>query len=223
MELQTKALSGDIEDIDEKGVVTMYVNAFGNVDSDGDISQKGAFTKTISEQFRRMKHLYRHNADLQIGLPIEMKQDDFGLLVRSELNLKKPIAMDVYTDYHQAKRLDRPMEHSIGFKVKKRDTKNRAIITEYELWEYSTVTWGANELATMVDLKSLKNPEQIIEKMNILVEMYNANYTDGRLRQIENALKSLADFEPSEGTQNIEPVNESDNLLKSLITVLEKN
>ena len=39
-------------------------------------------------------------------------------------------------------------ELSIGYEVIKRDEKNRSIITEYKLYEYSFLTsWAANELS----------------------------------------------------------------------------
>ena len=40
---------GELQDIDDKtGIVKGYGSIFGNIDSDGDIITKGAYTKTIS-------------------------------------------------------------------------------------------------------------------------------------------------------------------------------
>lgn len=52
-----------IKDIDEKnGVVTGYFSIFGNKDSDSDVITKGAYKKTLSENYNRVKHLYQHDS-----------------------------------------------------------------------------------------------------------------------------------------------------------------
>ena len=48
MKIQHKDFNSIIEDVDDKGIITKYVNAFGNVDSDKDRSNQGSFKKTIS-------------------------------------------------------------------------------------------------------------------------------------------------------------------------------
>mgnify|MGYP003980188557 FL=1 len=59
---------GEIKDIDEKsGTVKGYGSVFGNVDSDGDIITKGAYTKTIKENGERVKYLYQHQMDKPLG------------------------------------------------------------------------------------------------------------------------------------------------------------
>ena len=55
---------GDLIDADDKaGIVKGYGSVFGNVDSDGDIITKGAYTKTIKENGERVRYLYQHNMD----------------------------------------------------------------------------------------------------------------------------------------------------------------
>ena len=49
---------GELKDIDEKsGIVKGYGSIFGNIDSDGDIISKGAYTKTIKENGDRVYFL----------------------------------------------------------------------------------------------------------------------------------------------------------------------
>jgi HK97 family phage prohead protease len=229
MDCLRKNLEHSIEDIDEKGVVSIYVNAFGNTDSDGDISVKGSFKKTITENFRRIKHFVNHDDQtFPIGLPIEMKEDDFGLLVRSKLNLEKQLPKDVYSDYKFFKEHDRTLEHSIGFRIIQRDQNIKAMITEYQLWEYSTLgNWGANQNTPLVDIKSLKNPDQLILKISELTDMYNRNYSDGRLIEIEKALKSLGTIEPGslrDTTLQEEPIKvEPIELIKLLKKSFQEN
>lgn len=185
-----KSFQSKVEDVDQKGIVTMYVNAFGNKDSDGDISAKGAFTKTLNEGINRVKHFLNHDNTQLLGLPREMKADNFGLLAVSQMNMSKQISKDTYEDYKMHAELGRTMEHSIGFNVIKRDEKDQNVIKEYKLWEYSTLTsWGANEKTPMVGLKS---QEDIIDQIEFIEQvMRKANYTDEKFKLIEQQLKKL--------------------------------
>jgi len=204
--VEIKSLEKEVEDIDEKGVVSIYVSAFNNKDSDGDITMPGAFKKTIKDNFSRIKHFLNHDGRLLVGIPLEFKEDEFGLLVRSQLNLKKEIGRDAYEDYKLYKENERSLEHSIGFEVIRRDDKDPVKIYEYKLWEYSTLTtWGANQQTPLVDIKSFKTSDELILKIKELTEMYNRNYSDGRLTEIETQLKALDLIAPPVSTQFDEP------------------
>ena len=61
--------------VDETGIVTVAVAAFGNTDSQNDISEKGSFTRTLKENRRRFKHFLNHNQDLLVGCPIDAYED----------------------------------------------------------------------------------------------------------------------------------------------------
>lgn len=193
--VERKNFEHKVADLSDSGVVTIYGNSFDREDSDGDISVKGSFAKTIKENSQRIKHFLNHDSRLLVGVPLEMKEDDFGLLIRSQLNLKKELGRDVYEDYKLYAEHGKTLEHSIGFNVVRRDSSNKAMITEYKLWEYSTLTnWGANEWTPLVDLKSINvTPEELEEKIQILTEMYNRKYSDTRLKSIEIVLKDLTD------------------------------
>ena len=95
-------------------------------------------------------------------------------------------------------------ELSIGYKVLQRDQKDKSIIKEYKLMEYSFLSsWGANQLSTVQDIKSIKSHYGIME---LIEKSYNLDYSDIRLRQIETLLKSLSN-EPSEtDTLNEKPI-----------------
>lgn len=194
--MQFKSLQYEVKDVDtQSGVVDIYVNAYGNKDSDGDISADGAFTKTIKEDFPRIKHFLNHDSNILLGLPLEFPSDSVGLRVLSKMNLEKQIARDTLSDYKLFKENGRTLEHSIGFKIVSRDQKDQAIITEYKLWEYSTLTsFGANE---QTPFNGFKSAEAIEERIKDLVLMYNAKYSDSRLKAIETQLKALTDPKPS--------------------------
>jgi len=201
-----KQLSYDIKDFDEaKGIVVAYANAYDFKDSDGDISAKGSFNKTVSENFKRIRVLKDHNPTVSLGVPLELRPDDpYGLLTTTKFNLKKEVARDMFTDIQLMKESGLNAELSIGYEIKKRDEKNKDIITEYKLFEYSFLTsWAANELSTVQGIKSIENHYGIL---SLIEKAYNLNYSDSRLKQIENILIALTE-EPSEtkDTFNDEP------------------
>jgi len=221
-----KSFESEVKDLDEaKGIVKIYVNAYGNLDADRDISEQGCFVKTCRENFKRIKHLKDHQRDQLLGLPIEFDTaDKYGLLVTSAMNIDKPMVKDVYSDYKFFAEHKRTLEHSIGYSVVKFSIENpedwsKRIrrIQEYKLYEYSTLSFlGANANTRLVDIKS-ENVSSLKDEMNLLDEMlHKGEYTDEKFIIIENKIseiknriekmKTLTNEEPSEDTpQIVEP------------------
>ena len=204
--MEFKQISYDLKDLDEaKGVVTAYANAYNFKDSDGDISAYGSFDKTVNENFKRIRVLKDHNPTMMIGVPLAIDtKDTYGLLTTSQFNMNKPLGKDMFTDVKLMHESGLNAELSIGYKVMQRDQKNKSIIQEYKLMEYSFLSsWGANELSTVQGIKSIKSHYGIME---LIEKAYNLDYSDERLRNIEQLLKSLSD-EPSEpDTLNEKPI-----------------
>ena len=202
-----KQLSYDLKELDEaKGVVTAYANAYDFKDSDGDISAQGSFDKTVKENFKRIRVLKDHNPTMMIGVPLAIDaKDSYGLLTTSQFNMNKPLGKDMFTDVKLMHENGLSAELSIGYQVISRDKKNKSVINEYKLMEYSFLSsWAANELSTVQDIKGIQKYYGI---MDILVKGYNLDYSDERLRQIETLLKTLTDTEPSIiDTPNVEPL-----------------
>lgn len=214
-----KQISYDLKDLDEsKGVVVAYANAYNNVDSDGDISAPGSFNKTVTENFKRIRVLKDHNPTMMIGVPLDINaKDSYGLLTTSQFNMNKPLGKDMFTDVKLMHENGLNAELSIGYQVLQRDQKNKNIIKEYKLMEYSFLSsWAANELATVQDIKGIKSHYGILE---LIEKSYNLNYSDQRLRQIETILKALTEEPGETSTKNDEPLKlellEVKNLLSS--------
>jgi len=189
--------------------VAVYANAFGNEDSDGDISSHGAFSKTLKENIGRIKWFLNHDPRINIGVPFleGSKEDSFGLLSVGQLNLKKQVGRDTFEDYKLHAEHGRTLEHSIGFEIEKshheeKDDAKIRVITEYKLWEMSTLTaWGANENTPLVDMKSLDSTLELLETQ------LKYNYSDERLNKVEQLIKSLRKPDSTS--------NEADALIKS--------
>ena len=195
--LQYKSTSLAVKDVDlTKGRVLLYASAFGNIDSDGDIIEKGAFKKTIAEWGpdgkNRIKHLWQHNGLNPIGRPITLTEDDNGLLVDSYVTDAKN------GDYRKLYSEGIITEHSVGFDVpagKIENTGNNQIIKEARLWEYSAVTWGANDQTPVVAMKSMEKLEKINYLHGRMEKLYkflrNSDATDETMQTIELELKQV--------------------------------
>lgn len=231
-DMERKIFQSKVQDVDaKKGIVINYDNAFNVLDSDNDISRKGAFAKTLKENVSRAKWFMNHDNTLLLGVPfIEgTKEDDTGLLSYNHINMEKQIGRDILSDYMLFKDYDRTLEHSIGYEVVKsnpydlgQEKKGRELI-EIKLWEKSTLTsWGANEFTPLVDVKSVKDIEAALD---LLEKMFTNNYkySDDRKRTAEKLIKelqSLSKQEPRESTLVIEPI-ETKIILETILKTLK--
>lgn len=204
-----KSLSRDIKDIDEKGVVTFYFSAFGNKDSDGDITMPGAFTKTMNDNKARIKHVLNHRTDQVPGVVQEMGEDEKGAWMRSKLMLGTTLGKDVYEMY----KAGAITEHSFRYDIVKayHDKQQDAqIIQEYKLWEASSLTaWGANHMTPMISVKS-QETEYLFEMYKQAIEEIKQVLASGKadpdtIKKSLEKLPGFTGFQPkSTGTEPIE-------------------
>lgn len=165
-----------------------YASFFNNIDAYDDIIEKGAFRKTIAENRNRIKVLWQHDSNEPIGIPEEMHEDDNGLYVKAKISMtdtgKKALTLikdGVIT------------EMSIGYDVVKDDykmlgTKRVRMLKELKLWEFSPVTFAANDKAKIL-------------KMRHLIEKVKGDKIDAAI----SILRSLGIEQPSQDTDEVEP------------------
>ena len=188
-----KSNQQEVKDLDEnKGVVVAYANAYDVEDSDGDISAQGSFLKTVQENAKRIRVLKDHNSTISLGVPLEIDANDtYGLKTVSQFNMKKEVSRDMFTDIKLYMENGLNAELSIGYEIIKRDEKDSRIIKEYKLYEYSFLTsWAANQMSTVQGLKNLSNHYGILD---LITKAYDMDYSDSRLKEIEQLLISLTD------------------------------
>lgn len=186
-----------------ENIIEGYCAYFNNIDSYGEIIERGAFKKTIIENRSRIKVLWQHEVDEPIGKPLEMYEDNLGLYVKAKISMtdEGKNAMILMKDGV----ID---EMSIGYDVIKEEVvgKNR-ILKELRLWEFSPVTFAANERAKITSAKNL----------NDLI--YDIKHADKN--EIKNAIAKLnellKEFEPQNvGTQN----NEEEQEVKAILQMI---
>lgn len=144
-----------VQDVDVNGnKLVGYFGVFGNEDRGGDITEKGAFTKSINERgpggTNDIKFLYQHDKKSPLGIPDELYEDDYGLkhvtpvvdttLGKDVLKLAEKGVLDSF---------------SYGYFIQKSQPNGRGKrLKELYLLEGSIVTFPMNELAKLEEIKS---------------------------------------------------------------------
>jgi HK97 family phage prohead protease len=152
---EIKAFRMEVKDLDEDtGEFTGYAAVFGNRDSYGDVIEPGAFAKTIADKGGAFPVLWQHDPWEPIGVSTSMQEDDKGLFVTakvSRVSARGREALDLM-------RMRALTGLSIGFQtINKRVEGGVRYLTEIKLWEFSTVTWPANELALVTGVKGARD------------------------------------------------------------------
>jgi len=180
MTKETKIFPGYVMKADEDtGVVEAYVSVMGIVDEDipPDMIENGAFTKTIQERgpagANKIRVLHQHRWDEVVGKPlslVEHGRDQLpaellkqypeatgGLFAQTQFILDVQRAREDFALY----KAGAMSEWSIGFDTleadfdKSADDESFRRIKEVRLWEYSPVTWGANQATITTNVKEV--------------------------------------------------------------------
>ena len=203
------SIGASVKDVDgKKGIVTGYFSKFGNVDADGDIIVKGAFTKTIRENGPestqpRIKHLQNHNPSQPLGKIIVLKEDSTGLYYESLIGTHS-----LGVDFVKMVESGLISEHSIGYKTIKKNQlqdwegyaknpqKGRQELTEVKLWEGSSLTaWGANPMTPIVGMKGVDDIEGILERQKQIEKFCKGSEaTDETIEMLLLHSKQLTQF-----------------------------
>jgi HK97 family phage prohead protease len=188
----TKDFSFDIKTVTDAGVIEGYASVFGNVDSQGDVIAPGAFSRTLSAwkakgaKGLRIPVLWQHDAFTPIGVTEAITEDEHGLRVKAKLVMDVQLAKEAFA----LAREGALGGLSIGFSVPALasdgqsaiaydEERNARVFREVRLWEYSLVTFPANEEATIQSVKADWQVELLATMRDIraLVAAGNAAHT----------------------------------------------
>jgi HK97 family phage prohead protease len=184
----------EISDVDENlGIVKGYGSIFGNVDSDNDIIEKGAYARTIKNNGSRVKYLYQHDITKPIGRMKELFEDEKGLGFVAEIP-KTTFGIEVL-ELMKYNVID---ENSVGILPVKKDYNEDGVrmIKEAKLFEISAVTLASNDEAKILEVKGKSEKTDYYKKRfdNLINVIRKGNITDdlGYLIEYElEVLKSL--------------------------------
>lgn len=218
--IQYKSLSGDpsilVKDVDTQSrTVKIAIASFGNtnLDRDGDIILSTAVSKTIKERgpkgSNEIWHLTDHWYDMSHALSKFRElyvEDDYliGVSSPSKTRLGNDV-MELYADGHIN-------QHSIGFSVlveeQHKDGPN--IIKQLELWEGSTVLWGANPNTPTFDVIKSMNKKQASDMLERTIKsLHSGHYTDETFSLLQLQLKAIQQYINDLGEQTTAPAEKA--------------
>ena len=182
----------------DTGIFEGYASVFGNVDSDDDVIEKGAYSKFLAGDWSRVKILALHNEQwLPIGKPIELFEDDVGLYLKAKIS-----DTSMGADIIQLLKDGVLDELSVGFVILDGYKDNNGIrhLTEIELLEVSIVSWAANDKAKILDVKSQKtkselSPEALIKVAKSLEQQAALLKSEAARIKSESENKSKSSFD----------------------------
>ncbi len=221
--LEIKDFIGSVKDIDTKSrKITGYLSSFGNLDHDGDIIAKGAFTKSINERIKDIFFLNQHNWNQPHGKFAMLVEDEKGLYFESNPLIDTSYSSDTLKLY-EAGILK---EHSIGFRTIQSDMDTKTgvrTIKEVKLYEGSNVTLGANSDTPFTGFKS-KNIKEVNDQSNLIYKaIRNGDFTDDTFTLLELALKQLQreayELGKTSLTETKKPLDDTSIVVKPIDTI----
>ena len=162
--MERKTFRLKLNDLDDQGVFTGYAGIFAIEDLQNDIIERGAFKRTLDHSGGSVPILWQHKSEEPIGVGLEAKEDTNGLYVRGQLNLDTQRGKEAYSLLKQGaiKGL------SIGYDAVKKEYKDgKRLLKEIKLYEYSVVTFPAQPLANVLDVKEEGSKEGSIENPDV--------------------------------------------------------
>lgn len=194
-QIEYRAADPDVQA--DEGIVSGYLSANWVVDSYGTAFTPSAWTKTINERGDKFFLLYQHSPSDAIGKLANVATDDIGLKHSSQIVDDD----DKGTVVLKRLRAGVPFGHSVGFRTlyerpakdddpliftdnspewAKRFPEEVWVIEEAKLYEGSIVTFPANDLAIITDVRADLEAQTLTQTLEAL--------RDGRLTPAQRAL-----------------------------------
>lgn len=211
-----------------EGTFTAKVSAFGNKDSQGDVTEYGAFFKSLTERYKAGKFLPAvwshqfHNPEMFVGKYMDWDEQESGLLLKGRLNLSWGMARQVYELYKE----DLVTEFSWSGRVEEydriekgdplfdeeREWLNGARIKQVDLWEAGPTFKGANPQTELLSVKQISNLSVVAKEGRVLRSEYVDVLKDaigmlsGVVESVEKSAKPNVDEtdEQKSGPSNLE-------------------
>jgi hypothetical protein len=153
----------EIKELSESGLIEGLLAGFGNADSHGDVIDRKAFARTLTERKGApLPMLLHHDPKRPIGAWREWKEQSEGLYVKGRLTLT---TRDAQEAFDLAKDGALPAL-SIGYKVRtaKHDQRTgERHLLDIDLIEGSLVVAGSNPRTQVSLVKSISNAGDIAE------------------------------------------------------------
>ena len=204
--------TADLRAADDGAGFSGYASHFWSVDSYMTAVKPGAFRKTIRERGEKTPILWQHDAYAPIGRPSELKEDKTGLrfdahisegttygrdamtLLRDGVPLGMSFGFETIKD--RAATTDDPHDFT-NYKAKPEDIR---VIEEVRLWEISLVTFPANEMAAIADVRAVAEADALA---SLIEHVRGGSLSDDHAALVADLVAAWgerAEPEPSAGT-----------------------
>lgn len=187
------------------GIIEAYVSVFNNLDLDGDIIMRGAFTDSLKVKYP--KGVWMHDWSIPIAKTLKAEEDDEGLLIRAQFNLETQRGKEAFSDI----RFGIIDEFSIGFKILdfEWDENDNRVIKKVKLYEWSPVLAGANPKTRLLYAKNLGKADYI--DVDYKKERAKIYFSNGRLESIKLSNKYITYLKSLEKQKGVKVEAQADN------------
>lgn len=187
----------ELKAVNSDGIFEGYCSVFGNLDSDNEVIDKGAFKGIAGAA--NVPILFSHDRTRPVGWNIEAKEDDRGLRIKGRLMVDTEDGRTAQSFLKLGLEVGGQPGLSIGFTVPNggeyRDSEGIRHFREVALKEYSIVVFPANAEARVTAAKSAANdvdPEKIGGMLDDVHQCFQAAKTAHE--KALGSLNQLRDF-----------------------------
>lgn len=163
-DLIQKQFHFDVKAVADDGSFEGYASVFGNTDSDGEVIDKGAFTRTLAHKNGVVPILWQHDRHEPIGWNAFAEEDDHGLKVKGRLMTDTAEGKRAQSFLKMGIALGAQPGLSIGFMVPKNGDYMKDGVRHFKevAWkEYSIVTFPSNTEATVISAKGNSKTQRV--------------------------------------------------------------
>ena len=170
-----KTIQAELAADDSRYVVEAYASTRDR-DLVGDVITEGAFQKSLERRSGKIAARWQHDPRQPVGRPLDVREDSRGLYTVTQFNRESSWGRDAFA----AIKAGDVTGVSIGFDIPsgsvefaKQEGQQTRLIKEVELYEYSFVTFPANESARIIGAKSA-------ELADLALKLYEAEGMEAR-------------------------------------------
>lgn len=207
----------EVKSVSDDGKFAGYGSVFGELDSYRDIVMPGAFKNSLRDDFvakkRKVPMLWQHNMYSPIGVYTEIYEDEKGLFVEGQCNMKVQQGIECHALMEQGALTGL----SIGYTTVVSEWDEKALtrkLIEVNLWEVSPVTFPAGDSAR-AQVKSLAEVGTLSELEDYLRDAYGASRKEATA--LAARLKAVTAGQSDSVTEaDAASINRTKSILKSL-------
>jgi HK97 family phage prohead protease len=149
----------EVKSVEDDGTFTGYASVTGNLDSDNEVIDKGAFKRTLDHTKGVVPILWQHDRTQPVGWNVEASEDGFGLAVKGRLMVDTELGRYAQSFLKTGLSVGAKPGLSIGFTVPKGTDYVKAGVRHFKevaLKEYSIATFQSNLAAAVSSAKQKK-------------------------------------------------------------------